>query len=270
MADSRPIGVFDSGLGGLTVVKELKRLLPDEDIIYLGDTARVPYGNKSAETIIRCAREIEGFLLKQDVKMIVAACGTVSSVASFTESELPVKFMEVVSHSVRSAVEKTENGKIGVLATRATIKSSAHKKQILALLPNATVVESSASLLVPLVEEGWTSPDDEVVLETAKRYLKDMKAEGVDTVILGCTHFPILENTIKKIMGDGVNLINMGASTAVSVRAYLTDNDMLNGSGGNLTLYTTDKPQSFKRLASLLLGEEIVENQVSQVDIKEI
>ena len=151
MPDIRPIGVFDSGLGGLTVAKEIIRLLPNEDIVYFGDTGRVPYGTKGPETIKRYAIEDERFLLSKDVKMIVAACGTVSSVAPDTAKDLPVPFVEVISHSVKEATEKTVSGKIGILATAATIKSGAHKKLILKTLPDAEVTEVSGSLLVGLV-----------------------------------------------------------------------------------------------------------------------
>ncbi len=271
MGDNRAIGIFDSGLGGLTVAKEIIKLLPDENIVYFGDTGRVPYGTRSRDTILRYAREDEAFLLRQDVKLIVAACGTVSSVAAETGNELPVPFVEVVSHSAKSAVRATKNGKIGVLATAATINSGAHKKIITSLLPKAEVFESSGTLLVPLVEEGLTSADDIVVTEILRRYLSKFIEKRVDTVILGCTHFPLLSSAIKKVMGEDVTLINMGVSTAEAVRELLSERDALNHEGdSNHRFYISDKPRSFTKTAAILLGESIDESRVCQVNLEEL
>ncbi len=269
MSDNRAIGVFDSGLGGLTVVKEIQKTLPDENIVYFGDTGRVPYGTRSRDTIRKYALEDERFLLSQDVKLIVAACGTVSSVAADTAENLPVPFAEVVSHSVRAAVSATKNRKIGILGTNATINSGAHKKQILKLLPDAEVYENSATLFVPLVEEGWYSENDSIVLGTVERYLSPLLKSGIDTLILGCTHYPVLSKAIKRLAGDGVVLINMGEATALSLKEQLTKADSLNTSGkkGNIRFYVSDKAESFRKTASILLGEDIDENTVEQVDI---
>lgn len=271
MSDTRAIGIFDSGLGGLTVAKEIMRLLPNEDIVYFGDTGRVPYGTRSLETIKEYARQDEKFLLSENVKIIVAACGTVSSVAADTAKELPVPFVEVVSHSVTAAVAATENRKIGVLATAATVKSGAHKKRILELLPDATVVENSATLLVPLVEEGWYAADDPVVLETVRRYVEPMMSAGVDTLILGCTHFPVVGDAVSAVMGDGVKLINMGTSAAQAVKRELTAADKLSEkSCGCHRFFVSDKPLSFKKTADILLGSEIDVGKVEQVNISSI
>ncbi|MBR4973040.1 MAG: glutamate racemase [Clostridia bacterium] len=269
VSDSRAIGVFDSGLGGLTVVKELCRFLPNEDIVYFGDTGRVPYGTRSRETIRKYALQDENFLINKNVKLIIAACGTVSSVASDTASLLPVPFFEVVSHAARSAVKATKNGKIGVIGTAATVKSGEHERQIKALLPSAEVTAVGCSLFVPLVEEGWYSEDDVVVFETVKRYLKPIKENGCDTLILGCTHYPVLEKVIKKVLGDEVSLINAGTSTSQTVKEYLCENDMLNSKTdvGIHSFYVSDKADSFRAQASILLGEEIDETKVSQVDL---
>ncbi|MBQ1962154.1 MAG: glutamate racemase [Clostridia bacterium] len=221
MADERAIGIFDSGLGGLTVAREIMKKLPKENIVYFGDTGRVPYGTRSTETIIKYTRQDERFLLSQDVKLIVAACGTVSSVAADTAKELPVPFIEVVSHSVNAALKATKNKKIGILATAATINSGSHKKRILEKMPDALVVENSGTLLVPLVEEGWYSEDDPVVRETVRRYVEPMMEAGVDTLILGCTHFPVLSRTVSAVMGDAVTLINMGTAAAEAVVSCL-------------------------------------------------
>jgi len=272
MADNRAIGIFDSGLGGLTVAREIIKLLPNENIVYFGDTGRVPYGTRSRDAIKKYAREDERFLLSHDVKLIVAACGTVSSVAADTAKDLPVPFIEVVSHSVRAAVNATKNGKIGILATSATINSGAHKNHILAALPSAQVVEYAGTLLVPIVEEGWTGEQDTVALETLKRYLEPMIKAGVDTLILGCTHFPVLTAAIKNILGEGVTLINMGVSTAKAVEQMLKDGDSLNDglSVAKHEFYVSDKTASFQKVASILLGDYDKDFNVQQVDIEKI
>ncbi len=269
MADNRAIGIFDSGLGGLTVAKEIMKILPDEKIIYFGDTGRVPYGTRSRETIRKYALQDENFLLSKDVKLIVAACGTVSSVASDTAKGLPVPFIEVVSHSVRAAIRVTRNQKIGVLATAATITSGEHKRQILKLLPKATVVEASAPLLVQLVEVGWSGENDIVVTETLKRYLDPMLQMGVDTIILGCTHFPILSAAIKKLCGDDVTLINMGEATAEAVLERLTESDSLceGKASAEHKFFVTDRAESFGKTARTLLGTDIDDKDIIEVDI---
>lgn len=268
MSDNRAIGIFDSGLGGLTVAKEIMELLPEENIVYFGDTGRVPYGTRSAETIRKYALQDEKFLISKDVKIIVAACGTVSSVASDTAKQLPVPFVEVISHSVEDALLCTKNKKVGVLATAATIGSHTHKK-LLQRQSDITVIENAATLLVPLVEEGWTAIDDEVVLETVRRYLKPMIDNKVDTVILGCTHFPVLESAMQKVMGDDVTFINMGKSAAKAVKKLLCESDKLcdNGNKSKRSYYVSDKTASFGKTASVLLGEEFCDKDVEQVDI---
>ena len=266
MADNRPIGVFDSGLGGLTVLKELENILPNESFVYFGDTGRVPYGSRSNETIISYARQDENFLLSKGVKYIVAACGTVSAVAADTANDLPVNFMGVVDNSVKSAVSVTKNNKIGVIGTSATINNGAHKKQILRLLPEAEVVTADCPLFVPLVEEGFIA-DDVVVLEVARRYLKPMVDAGVDTLILGCTHYPLLLDAIRKVMGEKVNLINMGNSTALAVKEELTKLNMLSEPDNipKREFYVSDITSGFAKVSKILLGENI--ENVNLVDI---
>ncbi len=268
MSDNRPIGVFDSGLGGLTVVKELKKVLPDETIIYFGDTGRVPYGNKSRDIIRKYALQDERLLLSHGVKMIIAACGTVSSVAKDTEKELPVPFVEVVSHAASAATRATQNGKIGVIGTAATIKSNAHRSYILSHMPSATVVQNSCPLFVPLVEEGITAKTDVMALEAAKRYLSPIMEAGVDTLILGCTHYPVLSEVIKTVCGEGVTLINMGEATARYVKTYLAENDMLSSEKGTDRYYVSDKSESFSEMARALLGTDDIEAEL--VDIEKI
>ena len=272
MGDSRPIGVFDSGLGGLTVVKELCRYMPNEDIIYFGDTGRVPYGTRSRDTIRRYAREDEEFLLKQNVKLIIAACGTVSSVAADVSAQLPIPFFEVVSHAAEEAVKATKNGKIGIIGTAATINSGKHKEHILKLMPEAQVTAQSCSLFVPLVEEGWYGEDDVVVAETVRRYLEPLIDAGVDTLILGCTHYPVLSRAITKVMGENVTLINAGVATAKAVLEFLKSKNMLNSSSkiGEARFFVSDKPDSFRLQASVLLGDEIDDSKVEQVSLSTI
>ncbi len=272
MSDNRAIGVFDSGLGGLTVAREIKRLLPNENLVYFGDTGRVPYGTRSHDTIRKYALQDERFLLGHNVKLIVAACGTVSSVAYDTAKDLPVPFVEVVSPSVRAAVSATKNGKIGILATSATINSGAHKKQILKILPDATVIESSGTLLVPLVEEGWTGDTDIIAIETLKRYLEPMISAGVDTLILGCTHFPVLSGAIKNVLGDSVTLINMGVSTAIEVKSVLENSDSLNDGSApaEYKFYASDKTTAFKQTVRALLGERKKDIEIEQADVEKL
>ncbi len=272
MSDNRAIGVFDSGLGGLTVVSQLLRCLPEESIVYFGDTGRVPYGTRSRETIRKYALEDEAFLLKNDVKMIISACGTVSSVAADTAETLPVPFFEVVSHAAVMAAELTESGKIGVLGTAATVKSGKHESCIKRILPDARVTAVACSLFVSLVEEGWFKDDDAVVIETARRYLKPIIDNECDTVILGCTHFPVLAGAIKAVAGDRVKLIDAGIATAKAVKEYLCKNEM-SADGGNKPqhkFFVSDKPYSFINTASLLLGKSINGEDIKQVDLSSL
>ena len=269
MSDSRPIGIFDSGLGGLTVMKEISEKLPNENIVYFGDTGRVPYGTRSRETIRKYAVQDEKFLLNNDVKIIIAACGTVSAVAADTAYDLPVPFFEVISYAATAAVAATRNGKIGVIGTPATINSNAHKNRILQIDKTCEVTAISCPLFVPLVEEGWIDADNIAVYHTAKRYLEPLKKAGVDTLILGCTHYPLLCNVISKVMGSDVTLINMGTATADAVKSYLTENNMLTNANNNGTnkFFVSDMTNSFQKTAELLLGESIDESNLEQVDI---
>ena len=269
MADSRAIGVFDSGLGGLTVVRELIRRNPYEDIVYFGDTGRVPYGTRSRETIKKYAAEDERFLLRHNVKLIIAACGTVSSVAADTAERLPVPFFEMVTHAAKSAVKATKNRKIGVIGTAATVLSGSHKKEILKLLPDAEVAAESCPLFVPLVESGWYGEDDVVVLETVKRYLEPIISAGCDTLILGCTHYPVLEGAIKRVTEGKLALINPGVAVSDAVSDFIKQNGIENNNknAGVHNFYVSDKPDSFKAQASVLLGEELDDRRVEQVDL---
>ena len=270
MANKRPIGVFDSGLGGLTVVKEIIKALPNEDIIYFGDTGRVPYGTRSVDTIKKYALQDEKFLLSHDVKLIVAACGTVSSVAGDTAALLPVPFFEVVSHASREAAKATKNGKIAVIGTNATIKSGQHKNEILKINPDLSVLGVACPLFVPLVEEGWHSKDDVIVFETVKRYLQPIIEFGADTLILGCTHYPVLREAISKVLGNDVTLINAGTATSKAVAEFLERNDLLNTDGGTHKFFVSDKPDFFKEQVQVLLENSINTPEVKKVDINNL
>ncbi len=265
------IGVFDSGLGGLTCVRELRRVLPNESIIYFGDTGRVPYGNRSADTIYKYALEDVRFLLGKRVKMVVAACGTVSSVAGSAGENLSVPFTGVVVPAARAAANATRNNKIGVIGTAATVASGSYGKEIAKINENAQVFAQACSLFVPLVEGGFISADDVIVKETVKRYLEPLKNKGIDTLILGCTHYPILREAIANYMGEGVTLVDSGASAAAYVRELLQENDMLayDSNEAKYHFYVTDEPQGFTATASLLLGEDI-SSEVERVAIESI
>ena len=252
----------------MSVVKELKRALPCEDIVYFGDTGRIPYGTKSPETVIKYARQDEQFLLQFDVKLIIAACGTVSSVAAFTADELPVPFIEVVTPTAVAAVNATKNGKIGVLGTNTTVNSGSYKNAILKLHPEAEVVQQACPLFVELVESGWIERDDEVTIVTAKRYLKPLLEACVDTIILGCTHFPAIKDIIADICGEGVTLINSGEQAALQAARYLNENDLC-GNGGRCSYFVSDRPQSFAKTAEILLGSPI-DGEVKTVSLDEV
>ncbi len=272
VSDSRPLGIFDSGLGGLTVMKEIVKLLPNENIVYFGDTGRVPYGTRSYETIRKYANQDEKFLLKNDVKLIIAACGTVSSISGEAEKALPVPFFEVISHTCRAAVKMSRNKRIGVIGTSATVGSGSHKKAIKEICPDALVFANSCSLFVPFVEEGWNSPEDPVVLETVRRYLAPLIEAKVDTLILGCTHYPILSEAIKKVMGEEVVLINAGEAVALAVKEYLQSSGATNcdNLSPNYEFYVSDKTATFEQTAKRLLGKELDGDKVKQVDIDKI
>lgn len=256
--DSRPIGIFDSGLGGLSAVKELLDIVPNENIVYFGDTGRVPYGTKSKSTILKYARQDEAFLLEKDVKMVIAACGTVSSVAFDTGKDLGVPFLGVVEPASKQAVEATKNKKIGIIGTATTVSSGSYKKAIQRIDKDIQVYAKACSLFVSLVEEGWVDENDEITVKTAQRYLKPLKDEGVDVLILGCTHFPLISSIIGKVMGENVTLISSGGACAKEAAAYLKDNSMLNEDDKEPTrkFYVSDTPESFLKTAKSFLNTD--------------
>lgn len=254
----KSIGVFDSGVGGLTVVKELIRQLPYEDIIYFGDTARVPYGIKSKETVIRFSIENILFLLKQEVKLICVACNTVSSVAlPVIKNHFRVSIVGVITPGVREAVYATQNKRIGVIGTPATIKSRTYENEIKQLDPKIKVWAVACPLFVPFVEEGWLR--GRVVLEVANTYLKPLKKVGVDTVILGCTHYPLLKPLIKEVLGEQVTLIDSAKQVAIEVKKILSTEGLLNKVRKKVRhkFYVSDNPGGFSELAKRFLSKPI-------------
>jgi glutamate racemase len=254
---SKPIGVFDSGVGGLTVVKELLRELPAEDIVYFGDTARVPYGIKSRDTVIRFSIENILFLLKQDVKLICVACNTASSLAlPAIKTHFKVPIVGVIAPGAREAVYATQNKRLGIIGTRGTIKSRAYETEIKQLDPKISLTAVACPLFVPFAEEGWL--DGPVVLEVAKAYLAPLKKAKVDTVILGCTHYPLLRPVIKKVLGEGVRLIDSAKQVALEVKEILAAEGLGEKKRkGKARFYVSDNPEWFSGLARRFLGRAV-------------
>lgn len=266
--DNRPIGVFDSGLGGLTAVKELEKVLPLESIVYLGDTGRVPYGTKSRETVRNYARQDMQFLIGRNVKAVLAACGTVSSNAADIGAALPVPYFDVVEPAAKAAVAATGNGKVGVIATGASIRTDAYRKALLAANYRLEVYSQPCPLFVPLVENGFVSPQEEVTRLVAERYLAPIREAGVDTLILGCTHYPIISATISSVMGRGVTLVDSGREAALALAAALRERNGLCGGerSRKADYFVTDDPEDFIGVAELFLGHS-VEGRTERISI---
>ncbi len=253
-----PIGVFDSGLGGLTVVKELLHALPNERVVYFGDTARVPYGTKSKESIIRFATQIVTILLKYKVKMIVVACNTASSLALATiQRKFSVPIVGVIDPGARKAAASTRNRKVGIIATQSTVKSGRYTAKILEYDPRITVTSQACPLFVPLVEEGWF--DHPVTVSVAEEYLKDITKAKVDTLILGCTHYPLLKGVLGRVVGPRVNLVDSATEVAGAVKDMLVRKGLLRMAlkPASHTYLVSDEPELFKRLAVRFLGNGV-------------
>lgn len=255
--DNRPIGVFDSGLGGLTTVREIMKEMPGEDIIYFGDTGRVPYGNKSRETILRYTKEDISFLLKNNVKLVIAACGTASSVAlPYLKNEYSVDLMGVLEPTCEEAVRITRNGRIGVIGTYGTIKSEKYEQIIRSITSDVCVFSKACPLFVPLVENDYSETVAARLI--AEDYLLELKTENVDTLILGCTHYPLLSGVISDIMGKEVTLINSGAMAAKKAKKCLTEKNALSDKlVGHNTFYVSDDAEGFVKTGGIFLGEHI-------------
>jgi len=245
---TRPIGVFDSGIGGLTVVAELRRKLPHERILYVGDTARVPYGGKSAETVIRYSREISNLLISEEAKMIVVACNTASALAVPTVSrEYSVPVLGVLEPGASAAVRATRSGHVGVIGTKATIGSEAYAHAIRSFNPELRVSSVACPLLVPLIEEGLFQ--DEITEAVLRRYLEPLLRQGVDTLVLGCTHYPLLKPAISKICGPGIVLVDSAENCALFVESLLMEPTAPKKEDPRLDILLTDPSEGFLRIA---------------------
>lgn len=256
--DMRPIGVFDSGLGGLTAVHSLWQILPEETLIYFGDTARVPYGGRSRETILQYARQDVRFLRSFDLKAILIACGTVTTTSLPTlraENDLPI--VGVVEPACRRALAVSKNKRIGMIATQASVRSGAYEATLRQMDPEVEVVCKACPLLVPLVENGRYQPGDVVIETVAREYLEPLRQEGLDVLILGCTHYPLLTDIIREIMGPEVSLVNAGAESVHTLHDALARRQLLAPEGtGQALLCTSDRPEGFGQMARRFLQEE--------------
>lgn len=262
------IGIFDSGVGGLTVLREIMHTLPQEDTIYFGDTARVPYGTKSPDTVIRYSQEIASFLVTRDIKLLVVACNTASAVALPTlRRQLSIPVVGVIEPGAKRAAEVTRRGVVGVIGTSGTIRSSAYTRAIKRLNPEISVIARACPLFVPLAEEGWT--DNDIARLTAATYLEELRQSGVDTLVLGCTHYPLLKKIIAEIMGPDVILVDSAEETARTVSAILGEKQMLRpvAEQGNNHYFVTDIPAGFIRTGNRFLGNRL--GDVYQVSLEE-
>jgi len=252
----KAIGIFDSGIGGLTVLKEIVRKLPDENIIYLGDTARVPYGIRSAETVTRYCFENTNFLLSQEIKMLVVACNTATAVSlEAVKKEFPLPVIGVLEPGARAAVAATKTRKIGIIGTEATINSGAYERAIKRLAPDIEVTSIACPLFVSLAEEGWT--DNDVAELVAEKYLAPFRKSGIDMLVLGCTHYPLLKAVISKAIGPGITLIDSATETAKEV-ADVLEKLKWRGSGnseGIRKFYVTDTPARFEMIGKRFLSD---------------
>lgn len=267
--DKRPIGVFDSGLGGLTAVRSLKKILPEEDLIYFGDTSRVPYGGRSRETILKYARQDVRFLRSFDLKAILIACGTVSTTSLQTlkaENDLPM--VGVVEPTCARAAAVTKNKRVGMIATQASVRAGTYKTTLAELDPDIQVFAKACPLFVPLVENGRFHKGDVVIETMAREYLDPMRETGIDTLILGCTHYPLLTEIITGVMGPGVELVSAGEESAFELKRMLKAQGLRNDETrhGDATYYVSDRVESFEETASWFLQEDL-RHGANQIDI---
>ena len=268
-----PIGVFDSGLGGLTVVRAIASALPHEDLVYLGDTARVPYGTRSAHTIVRYARGCGALLAARGVKLLVVACNTVSAVAlDMLRVELDMPVLGVIEPGARAAVAASRAGRIGVIATAGTVASAAYPRAVASFETRAEVHQRAAPLLVPLAEEGWL--DGEVPALVARRYLEPLLGHGagIDTLVLGCTHYPLLSEVLRteaeRAAGGPIAIVDSGVAAAAELATLLGERELAReGGAGALRLLVTDRPGRFAEVASRFLGHDVEGLDVDQVDL---
>ncbi|MEM9192547.1 MAG: glutamate racemase [Myxococcota bacterium] len=271
---TRPIGVFDSGLGGLTVAAAVRRRLPEEAVVYLGDTARVPYGTRSRATVIRYARSCARKLVAHDIKLLVVACNTVSAVAlDMLRVELDIPVLGVIGPGARAGVAASRRGRLGVIATAGTVGSGAYTRAVAAEDTRAEVFGQAAPLLVPLVEDGWLT--GEVPRLCCERYLAPLAAREIDALILGCTHYPLLRGTVEEVLegfqGETVPVVDSAEATAEELVRLMDERELRadhsHGSNGRLTLLVTDLPGRFAEVASRFLGAEVASDDVTLVDL---
>lgn len=268
MDRNAPIGVFDSGVGGLTVAREIMRQMPEERLVYFGDTARLPYGSKSQETVIHYSRQILRFLESRGVKAIVIACNTASAYALETvEKEVDIPVIGVVNAGARTAVNATRNGKIGVIGTEGTISSGIYTEVMRKMKPDIEVTGKSCPLLVPLVEEGLLH--DSVTDEIASRYLSVLKGRYIDTLVLGCTHYPLLRSTLGRLMGSEVTLVNPAYETAIELKQLLKERQMdciPHAAGEKYQFYVSDLAEKFTAFATSILPNEVKETKKINIE----
>ncbi len=261
-----PIGIFDSGIGGLTVAKRIISMLPNENIIYFGDTARVPYGTKSNDTVIEYSLQDAQFLINRNVKLIIVACNTASSVAiSKLKEKFDIPIIGMIEPGAHLAINSTKNGKVGVIGTNSTISNKAYSNELKRLNENLEIIEKPCPLFVPVAEEGWL--DHAATKLIAEEYLQDLVDFGVDTVILGCTHYPLLSEVIQNVMGNDVTLIDSGYAASLNVETYLNGRGVRNDSNqlGTHYFYVSDLPDKFRSVAERFLGTK-VEN-IEKIDV---
>lgn len=264
VSDELPIGIFDSGVGGLTVMKEIIELLPGENIIYFGDTARVPYGTRSRETVIKYSIENTEFLMSKGIKALVVACNTASSVSlAFLRREFAVPVIGVVEPGARAVAAATKLKKVAVIGTEATVNSHSYEEAIKAIDSSVEVSSIACPLFVPLIEEGWLN--GEIVKLTAEKYLSSLRYNGVDSLVLGCTHYPMIKDVIKDVVG--VRLIDSAVETAKEVKQVLEEKGMLRQSGeeGSREFFVTDFPEKFSHVGENFLGHKIL--NISKIDL---
>ncbi len=260
--DNRPIGIFDSGIGGLTVFKEVVEQLPGENIVYFGDTARIPYGTRSKETVIKYVMQSINFLISKDIKVVVIGCNTASALAlNEAQERFDIPIIGVVEPGARAAANCTKNKTIGIIGTEGTINSNSYQETIRKIIPTAEIIGVSCPLFVPIVEEGWENSD--LADLAAKKYLLELKEHNIDTLILGCTHYPALRYTISKTMGERVRLVNPAYETAKLTKNILKEKALLNENidGGTYKYYVSDDPEKFKRI-----GGNIIRKQISHAE----
>lgn len=267
MDRTNPIGFFDSGIGGLTVVKAVSRLLPNENIVYFGDTARVPYGSKSNDTVVEYTIQAANFLLRKNIKLLVVACNTASSAAlKDLRRFLTIPVIGMIEPGAKMALRESKKGKIGIIGTRATVNNKAYSNELKKLNPKVKVIEKACPLFVPLAEEGWI--DHKATELVAKEYLSELKEKEIDTLVLACTHYPILADVIQKVVGKKVKLVDSGSPAAQIVEEYLNGRGLRNNSNqlGKHEFYVSDIPTKFQEIAERFLGRKVTHLHKVELD----